>query len=114
MLNFMAEVCKCVGKTYFCIDALDECGVMEDFLKAMRELCLEGVSWLVTGRMNVEHRVRQLVPEVTVLGIRADDNEVREYIVSKLDRDAVKDPDLMTDTLRADIIDTLASSCSGM
>lgn len=100
---------------YLCIDALDECEpairirLLKFINKAPSNLCL-----FCTARRNVELVVAEYLQNLNpaVVSMMAHEEDVEIYVTQKIAEDP--DPDVMNESLREDIIATIARSCHGM
>ena len=104
---------------FICIDALDEFlpGDLPELLESLRDIIRESprTRIFLTGRPNVEEDIQRYFPKVVAIPISPNQNDIRNYVVMRLDRDIERDA--MSDDLRAEIVkvvlDKMSNMCAG-
>ena len=106
-------------QVFICIDALDEClpkNILE-LLESLRDIVRESPKTriFITGRPYVGEDIQRYIPEAVTILFRPNQDDIRNYVEMRLDRDA--DPESMTDNLRVEIVkiilDTVSDMCVG-
>jgi len=104
-------------QVFICIDALDEClpKHLPDLLESLRAIVRESprTRIFLTGRPHVGGTIQRYFPEVVVIPIRPNADDIRNYLDKRLDRDEEQE-DAMDNSLRADIVRTMLDKMSDM
>ena len=103
--------------TYMCIDALDECAVVQRFkLFDSLQQILErspGARIFVTGRPHIRAEIeRRLAGQVTSVSISPTNGDVLSFLRARLNDDET--PDAMDESLEADILENIPRNISEM
>jgi len=97
-------------QVFICLDALDEClpKHLPDLLASLRDIVRESPKTRIflTGRPHVTQDIQRYFPEVVVIPISPNTDDIRNFLEMKLGRDP--EPEAMNDDLRADILIILA------
>ena len=119
----LAEIVKLLGslssfrRTFFCLDALDEC-VPGDRVQILRSLgdilkMSPTTRLLITGRPHVGSEMERHLPGgVVLVSISPQKNEIIQYIHAKLVEDTT--PDEMDEELEAEIVKMIPASVPEM
>ena len=103
-------------QVFICIDALDEClpKNLPDLLGSLRDIVRESPTTRIflTGRPHVTEGIRGYFTEVVVIPISPDRDDIRNYVVMRLDRD--DEPEAMNNDLRVDIVRIILEKMSDM
>ena len=103
-------------QVFICIDALDEClpKNLPELLESLRDIVRESPTTRIflTGRPHVTEGIRGYFTEVVVIPISPDHDDIRNYVVMRLDRD--DEPEAMNNDLRADIVRIILEKMSDM
>ena len=108
----MFQTITATGRTFICVDALDECVpehrmvVLESLGQILRRS--PNTRLFMTGRPNVRSEVeRELGGAATFIFIRATEDEVHRFLRDKLRKDRI--PNMMSATLEGDIMKSISS-----
>ena len=103
-------------QVFICIDALDEClpKDLPELLESLRDVVRESPNTRIflTGRPHVEEDIRKYFPKAVGITISLNQDDIRNYVVMKLDRD--DEPEAMNDHLRAEIVKIILEKVSNM
>jgi len=103
-------------QVFICIDALDEClpDDLPELLGSLRDIVLEfpRTRIFLTGRHHVNKDVRRYFPKAVAIPIKPDQDDIRNYLEMRLDRDG--EPEAMNKDLRAEIVTTISEKMSNM
>jgi len=98
---------------YICLDALDECkdaGSLMEFFQVMPPT----VRLFATGRKNVETTIHRYFQDALVIPIKANENDVRAYIKTKLDENRTVEPEALDSQLEEEIIEKISALAGEM
>jgi len=115
---FVNTICS-FERVYICIDGVDEL-LPEDrseFLRALRQIIQEAPNTrlFLTGRPHVCRELdKHLTKRANIIHIVPDQGDIGRYLSRKLDDDDDRDPDLMTEYLKNDIMKTMLEKASEM
>ena len=103
-------------KVFICIDALDEClpNELPDLLETLRDIVRQSprTRIFLTGRPYVGEAIRKHFSKAVAIPISPNQEDIRNYVVMRLDRDGV--PEAMDNGLRADIVTIILEKMSNM
>ena len=103
-------------QVFICIDALDEClpKNLPELLGSLKDIVRESprTRIFLTGRPHVKEIIQGYFAEVVVIPISPNHDDIRNYVVMRLDRD--DEPEAMNDDLRADIVRIILERMSDM
>ena len=95
---------------------MDEClqKRVPEILESLRDILREspGTRIFLTGRLHVREDVQIYFPKAVVIPISPNPNDVRNYVETRLDRDA--EPEAMSDYLRVDIVRVILEQISNV
>jgi len=101
---------------FICIDALDEClpNDLAELLESLRDIARESPSTRIflTGRPHVEEAIRRYFPNVVVIPVSPNQDDIRNYLEMRFHRD--DEPTAMNNDLRADIVRIILENMSDM
>jgi len=115
---FVKTICS-LERVYICIDAMDELlpHHRSEFLRALQQIIQEAPNtrFFLTGRPHIrgEHD-RHLTRGAYTIHIVPDEGDITRYLSRKMDDDDRRDPDLMTENLRNDIMKIMLEKASDM
>jgi len=118
MLELFVKIIGSLERVYICVDAMDEL-VPEhrsEFLRALRQIAQEAPNTrlFLTGRPHIRRELdRHLTEGAYTIHIVPDQGDIDRYLTRKMDDDDARDPDLMTENLKNDIIETISEKASG-
>ena len=117
MVKLFVRAISSIDLVYLCVDAVDETLPQHrpEFFRALRQILHDAanVRLFLTGRPYICGEVdRHLTKEACIIQIVADQGDITRYLSQKIDDD--QDPDLMTEYLRNDIIETMLETTLGM
>ena len=116
LMGMLRTAVASLSRVFICIDALDEClpKRLPEVLESLRDILRKSPSTRIflTGRPHVGDDVRRYFTSTVVIPIRPNRQDVRNYVETKLDRDA--EPEAMSNDLRADIVRAILEKISDM
>ena len=119
MLGLFVKITGSLQRVYICIDAMDEL-VPEhrsEFLRALRQIIREAPNTrlFLTGRPHIRGEFdNYLTKSVYAIHIIPDQGDIARYLYRKIDDAGARDPYLMTENLKSDIMKTMLEKASGM
>ena len=119
MLDLFVKTISSLERVYLCIDAMDELLPQNrsEFLRALQQI-IRGASNMrifVTGRPHIRGELdRHLTRGAYTIHIVPDQGDITRYLCRKMDDDDTRDPDLMTESLRNDIMKIMLEKASDM
>ena len=103
-------------KVFICLDALDEFlpKNLPELLESLRDIVRESprTRIFLTGRPHIWEYIQRYFSKVVVIPISPSQDDIRNYVKMRLDRDA--EPDAMNEDLRADIMRVILEKISDM
>ena len=119
MLSLFIQVVSSLDRVYICVDAMDELLPMNrfEFLRALQQIIQEAPNTrlFLTGRPHIRGELdKHLTKGAYSMHIVPDQGDIARYISRKLDDDDDRDPDLMTENLRNDIMKIMLEKSSEM
>jgi len=119
MLKLFAKTIDSIERVYICIDAVDELLPQDrlESLRALQQVIQEASNTrpFLTGRPYVHGEVdKYLTERAYTIDIVADRGDIASYVTQKMDNDDARDPGLMTEDMRNDIMKTMLEKASGM
>ena len=117
MVKLFVRTVSSIDRVYLCVDAVDEVlpHYRPEFFRALRQIIQDApnVRLFLTGRPYICGEVdKHLTKEACIMQIVADRADITRYLSQRMDDD--QDPDLMTECLRNDIMETILEKTSGM
>ena len=119
MLGLFVKTIGSLERVYICVDAMDELLPQHrsEFLRALQQIIQEASNTrlFVTGRSHIRVELdKHLTKEAYTIHIVPDQEDIARYLSRKMDDDDSRDPDLMTESLRNDIIKIMLEKASDM
>ena len=119
MLDLFVKTISSLERLYICVDAMDELlpHHRSEFLRALHQIIQEAPNTrlLVTGRPHICGELdKNLSRGAYAIHIVPDQGDITRYLSRKMDDDDTRDPDLMTESLRNDIMKIMLEKASDM
>ena len=119
MLDLFVETVGSLERVYVCVDAIDELlpQYRSEFIRTLRYLIQEAPNMrlFLTGRPHIRGELdKHLTREAYTIHIIPDQGDIARYLSRKIDEDDDRDPDLMTENLKNDIIKIMLEKASDM
>jgi len=119
MLGLFVKTIGSLERVYICVDAMDELVPQHrsEFLCALRQIIQEAPNTrlFLTGRPHVRGELdKHLTKGAYIIHIVPDHGDIAKYLRRKMDDDDDRDPDLMTEKLKNDIMKTMLEKASEM
>jgi len=119
MLRLFAKTINSLARVYICIDAVDELLPQHrsEFLRALRQIIQDASNTrlFLTGRPHVRGEINShLMDGAYNVNIVVDQGDIARYLTRKMDDDKARDPELMPESLRNDIMKTMLQRASEM
>ena len=117
MVKLFVRTISSIDLVYLCVDAVDEMLPQHrpEFFRSLRQITRDAanVRLFLTGRPYICGEVdKHLTKGACIIQIVADRADITRYLSQRIDDD--QDPDLMTEHLRNDIMETMLETTSGM
>ena len=119
MMKLFVKTISSIERIYICVDAVDELLPQDrsDLLRALREIVQDASNTrlFLTGRPYVRGELdKHLTKRAYSIRIIANRGDIARYLNQKMDDDNARDPDLMTEKLKNDIMKTILEKASEM
>jgi len=119
MLELLVKTIGSFERVYICVDAMDELLPQHrsELLRALRQIIQEAPNTrlFLTGRPHIRGELdRHLAGEAYLIHVVPDKGDIAIYLSRKMDDDDARDPDLMTENLKNDIMKTMLEKTSEM
>ena len=119
MLELFGKTMGSLERVYICVDAMDELLPQHrsEFLRALQHLIQEAPNTrlFLTGRPHIRGELdKHLTREAYTIHIIPDEGDITRYLSRKIDEDDDRDPDLMTEHLKNDIMKIMLEKVSDM
>ena len=119
MLGLFVKTISSCDRVYICVDAMDELVPQHrsEFLRALRQIIQEtpNTRLFLTGRPDVRGELdKHLTKGAYIIHIVPDQGDIAKYLSKKMDDDDDRDPDLMTENLKNEIMKTMLEKASEM
>ena len=119
MLELFVKTMGSLERVYICVDAIDELLPQHrsEFLRALQHIIKEAPNarLFLTGRPHIRGELEKcLTRGAYTIHIVPDQGDITRYISRKMDDDDSRDPDLMTESLRNDIMKIMLEKASDM
>ena len=119
MLKLLVKTINPIERVYLCVDGIDELQPQDrsEVHRALRQIIRDAPNARVflTGRPHIRGEVgRHLTDGAYSIHIVADKGDIARFITRKMDDDNARDPDLMTENLKNDIMRTMSEKASEM
>ena len=119
MLDLFVKTISSLNRVYICVDAMDELlpHHRSEFLRALQQIIQEAPNTrlFVTGRPHIRGELdKNLTRGAYTIHIVPDQGDITRYLSRKMDDDDSRDSDLMTESLRDDIMKVMLEKSSDM
>jgi len=119
MIELLVKIIGPLERVYICVDAMDELVPQHrsEFLRALRQITQEAPNTrlFLTGRPHIRRELdNHLTKGAYTIHIVPDQGDIARYLTRKMDDDDARDPDLMTENLKNDIMETMLEKASDM
>ena len=119
MRELFVKTIGSLQRVYICIDAMDELLPQNRsaFLRTLQQISQEvpNTRLFITGRPHIRGELdKHLTKRGYIIHIVPDQGDIARYLSRKIDDDDDRDPDLMTENLKTDIIKTMVKKASNM
>jgi len=119
MAKLLIKTVSPIERVYICIDALDELLPHDrsEFLRALRQIiqAAPNARLFLTARYHISAELDEhLAREAYIIHIVPNQGDIARYVSHKMDNDGARDPNLMTENLKNDIMETMLEKTSGM
>ena len=119
MLELFVKTTCCFERVYICIDAMDELLPQHrsEFLRALQQIIQEAPNTrlFLTGRPYIRGELdKHLTKGAQIIHIVPKQGDIARYLSRKIDDDDDRDPDLMTENLKHDIMNIMLEKASDM
>jgi len=119
MLGLFVKIVGSLERVYICVDAIDELvpDHRSEFLRALQQITQEAPNTrlFLTGRPHIRRELdNHLRKSVYTIHIIPDQGDIAKYLSRKIDDAGAREPDLMTENLKNDIMKTMLEKASGM
>ena len=119
MLKLFISIIGSMTRAYICVDAVDELLPQNrsEFLRALRRVVQEASNarLFLTGRTYIRQELdKYLTRGAYIIHIMPDQGDITRYLSRKIDDDHCRDPDLMTENLKNNIVKTMLEKASEM
>ena len=119
MLELFVKTISSFEQVYICFDAVDELLPQNrsELLRALRQIIQDSpnIRLFLTGRPHIRGEFdKHLRKGAHIIRIIADQGDIARYVRRKMDDDDDRDPDLMSDDLKHDILKTMLEKASEM
>ena len=109
------QTCDAYDRCFIVIDALDECkhqGYRREIVRLLKGLPTAKTRIFVTSRPH-PYDVKQYFENAIRVDVEASETDIKHYC-SRMIEDSPNASDLMSDSLRQQVLDTIASNAHGM
>jgi len=112
--NF-STVSEEIRNVYICLDALDECtdSTRHELLSVLKTLP-STVRLFMTSRRGVKAAVQRYFERMAFLEIKADEDDIRQFLTQRIAQDKRDTPDLMDTEFEEEIISKISKSAGGL
>jgi len=119
MLGLFVKTINSCERVYICADAMDELLPQHrsEFLRSLRHIIQEAPNTrlFLTGRPHIRGELdKHLTKGSYTIHIVPDQGDLARYLSRKMDEDDDRDPDLMTENLKTDVVKTMLEKSSDM
>ena len=119
MLKLLIKTTNSFERVYICIDAADELLPQNrsELLRALRQIIQDAPNTrlFLTGRPYIRTELdKYLTLGAYIIHIVTEKGDITRYLTQKMDEDDARDPELMTEDLKHDIIKTMLGKASEM
>ena len=119
MVKLFVKTISSFERVYICVDAMNELLPQHrsEFLGALRQIIQEATNTrlFLAGRPDIRAELDEhLTKGPYTIHIVPDQGDIAKYLSQKMDEDDDRDPGLMTENLKTDIIQTMLEKASEM
>jgi len=119
MLKLLVESVSSIERVYICFDAVDELlpDNRSELLRALRQIIRDApnIRLFLTGRPHIRGELdKYFTKGASTIHIVADQWDIARYVSRKMEDDDDRDPGLMPDDLKHDILKTMMEKASEM
>ena len=119
MIELFVKLIRSLERVYICADGMDELLPQHrsDFLRALRQIIREAPNTrlFLAGRPHISRELENhLAKGACTIHIVPDQGDIARYSIRKIDDDDARDPGLMTENLKNDIMKTMLEKTSEM
>ena len=119
MLKLLVKAVSSIERVYICFDAMDELlpGNRSELLRALREIIRDApnIRLFLIGRPHIRGELdKYITEEAYIIHVVADQGDIARYVSRKMEDDDDRDPGLMPDDLKHDILETMLERASEM
>jgi len=119
MLKLFVKTVSSTERVYICFDAVDELLPQNrtELLRSLQQIIQDApnIRLFLTGRPHIRGEIdKYLTNRADIIHIVADQGDIARYINRKMEDDDARDPDLMPDDLKNDILKTMLDKASEM
>ena len=119
MRELFVKTISSLDRVYICVDAMDELLPQHrsEFLRTLKQIIQEvpNTRLFLTGRPHIRGELdKHLTRGAYTIQIVPDQGDIAEYLSRKMEDDDDRDPDLMTENLKNDIMKTMSEKASEM
>ena len=119
MRELFVKTIGSLERVYICVDAMDELLPQHrsEFLRTLQQIIQEAPNarLFLTGRPHIRGELdKHLTKEAYTIHIIPDKGDIARYLTRKIDDDDDRDPDLMTENLKNDIMKIMLETASDM
>lgn len=119
MLELFVKVISSIERVYICVDAVDELLPQDrsELLRALQRIIQESPNTrlFLTGRPYIRKELdRYLMEGAWTISVVADQGDIARYISRRIVNEDTRDPHLMTEDLKNDIMRTMLEKASEM
>ena len=108
-------MCQAYKRCFIMIDALDECriqGHRKEIVRLLKSLPASNTKIFITSRPH-SHDIKQYFDDALKITVKASEADIKHYCSRMID-ESVNATDLMDDSLKQQVIRSLASKADGM
>ena len=119
LLKLFVETITSIERVYICFDAMDELlpDNRSELLRALRQIIRDApnIRLFLTGRPHIREELDKYFSKgAYTIHIVADQGDIARYVSRKMEDDDDRDPGLMPDDLKSDILKTMIEKASEM
>ena len=119
MLKLLVKAVSSIDRVYICLDAMDELlpGNRSQLLRALREIIRDAsnIRLFLTGRPHIRGELDKYITEQAyIIHVVADQGDIARYVRRKMEDDDDRDPGLMPDDLKHDVLEAMLERASEM
>ena len=117
MVKLLVKSVSSIDRVYICLDAMDELlpRNRSELLRALREIIRDAsnIRLFLTGRPHIRGELdKYITEEAYIIQVVADQGYIARYVTRRMEDDDDRDPGLMTEDLRNDIMKIMLEKAS--